>query len=299
MNFNTKSWSVRLTEIKATIAGRATKFVTTTPQLINDIDKTLKRLDPSVQRALSNDFHLHKQGARVDRRCWRAIALIERLYFHNPRTIGQIVLANSKQDGRVWHAGTAEKTLDLYIKSAARIKYFPKPQYQDGAAASFARDLAGNSVLGSKICQNSASMCMQLASANKWAEGSVDSGHIEKVFFGGALGRPVVNIMKIPGDCVVVIYRPKQLGDGWQYQHTMLSVGQCECMGSNNTDGMPAGFSLVNLANYFDHVPGQLPRLNGNAVTQDFQKDFQNLRKHDSTKLERQFYARPVNEIIV
>jgi hypothetical protein len=252
MGWNTKKWDNRLEEIINVIGGRAAGIQPT--GLTRDLERKLTALSEGQRKILSNALHLKKQSTKDVRDCWRAIALVEKLYFHGARQVADIAKAYS--------ALTPDRTkalLDLYIGATFSFGYQVRPAYLRDTAANFAGLWTSNVHLDQSICQNSVAICIWQASAGRWTNVNVDNADIDATFFRGNRDTFLVNdVAAIESDCVVVVYKRGYskvlVGDQFsQYSHTMISVRRGVCMGSNNgCVGGESVFSETNLTEYFE-----------------------------------------------
>jgi hypothetical protein len=288
MAWNTKNWETRLNEVIETIGGRAyaVKAATT---LIHEMETKLETIPKSEREALSESLHLNKQGIPEQRRCWRAIALIEKLYFHNPRDAGRII----PRENLIPSLSDTQKRLDLYIMAPQYFGYQSRPAYERGAAAWYAQELARNVELSgfqAITCQDSVLECMRLASANRWARASANNNELEGLFFHGSKGRYLAqSFQQIWPDSVVVVYKRLGSSDVFYYAHTMICVGSNLCAGSNNgcIGGLPS-FSTVDLTQYFSPIAnGGISKRRRGVTPND-----------DASYNDVMFYARAIAEII-
>jgi hypothetical protein len=298
MILNIKNWKRRLKEVKETIRSRSGQ-VGVAGELIHDIDEKLESMSRSERRKLSNTLHLQKQGTKRQRDCWRAIALIEAVYFHH--AIGCEELVQQQLESRTSSLDRLEKLLDMHILSPPQFAYRVRADYHVGSAAALAGALAGTGILEG-ICQNTVAQCIKLGSANLWQRSDVNNHDIERVFFGGQRARYLVHdIEAIPPDEVVVVYRRGERGGFTEYSHTMISIQLGGiCVGSNNGCLCgPGNFSRMILPHYLEHVSGSLYRLARSRLQVDLRRYvYEGSGEPDYFPIEREFYARPISEIV-
>jgi hypothetical protein len=288
MTWNTKNWETRLNEVIETIGGRA-DAVKAAATLILDMEAKLEAIPKPAREALSESLHLNKQGIPEQRRCWRAIALIEKLYFHNPRDAGRII----PRENMIPSLSDTQRRLDLYIMAPQYFGYESQPAYGRGAAAWYAQELARNVELSrfqAITCQNSVLECMRLASANKWARASANNNELEGLFFHGNKDRSLAtSFQQIWPDSVVVVYKRSGTSDAFYYAHTMICIGSNLCAGSNNgcIGGLPS-FSTVDLTQYFSPITDNgISKRRRGVIPND-----------DASYNDVMFYARGIAEII-
>jgi hypothetical protein len=296
MGWFTKKWDVRLEEILDSIRGRAASV----PQpefLIRDIKLKFNDMTESSLKDLSNSLHLERQGTVAHRRCWRAIALIEKLYFHDPREISKIADMNETVE-------SLQGKMDLFVSTPQHFDFRARPTYQASTASRLAEAMGLKNGYGQLniICQNSVEKCIHLASANRFKYTYLSNEKAAEKF----KGTEVTDIFKIPEDYVVMVYQipvPSSGNAFTSYSHTMISIGQGKCMGSNNgCIGGPGTFSEINLRLYFDQVQGQNPKLTGKDPTapKAFNDNIRLSREKEGSRkyVERKLYAKAIAEIV-